>query len=102
MANKSCIEKSLNFKYFLKHKFEQKNKKGTSRPLAGRDALGAWEKIWYLPPVGWAGGFRPHASRPLIGWEVPIFQKFPKRHPFFEFNFLTLFAKKFSKQPDQR
>jgi hypothetical protein len=84
---------------------------GTSRPLGGRDALGAssrirkvsyprrgsrgvWEKFWDLPPVGWAGGLRPHASRPLIGREAPIFQKFSKRLTFFEFNFLTFFLKK--------
>jgi hypothetical protein len=85
MANKSCIEKSLNFKYFLKHKFEQKNKKGTSRPLAGRDALGAGEKIWYLPPVGWAGGDRPHMGGRYLFLE--IFQI----DIFFKFNFLTPF-----------
>jgi hypothetical protein len=64
---------------------------GTSRPLGVRDALGASEKWWDLPPVGWAGGLRPHASRPLIEREAPIFRKFPKRHPFFEFNFFSPF-----------
>jgi hypothetical protein len=44
----------------------------------------------------WMGGRSPpHASRPLIGREVPIFQKFTNRHPFFKFNFLTFFKKNF-------
>jgi hypothetical protein len=51
------------------------------------------------PPVSWAGGFRPHASHPLIGREVPIFQKFPKRHLFFEFNFFNLLFKKIRANP---
>jgi hypothetical protein len=30
----------------------------------------------------------------LIGREVPIFRKFPKRHPFFKFNFFNPFLEK--------
>jgi hypothetical protein len=59
---------------------------------------GAWEKFSDLPPVGWAGGRRPHASRPLIGREAPIFQKFSKRYPFFKFNFFIPFLKKVEKK----
>jgi hypothetical protein len=43
------------------------------------------KNIWHLPPVGWAEGVLPHASRPLVGRELPIFRNFPKLQPFFEF-----------------
>jgi hypothetical protein len=53
----------------------------------------AWEIFLDLPPVGWAGGRRPHASRRLIGREAPIFQKFSKRYPFFKFIFYPFLKK---------
>jgi hypothetical protein len=55
--------------------------------FAKRPSGGVWEIFLDLPPVGWAGGLRPHASRPLIGREASIFRIFPNRHPFSEFNF---------------
>jgi hypothetical protein len=56
-----------------------------------RPSGGACKKFWDLPPVGLAGGPRPHASRPLIEREVPILRKFANRHPFFEFNYFYPF-----------
>jgi hypothetical protein len=47
-----------------------------------------------LPPVGWAGGPRPHAFRPLIGREVSIFRNLSNRHPFSNLNFFSPFFKK--------
>jgi hypothetical protein len=46
-----------------------------------------------LPPAGWAGGPQPHVSRPINGWEVPIFRIIPNRLPFSEFNVFYLFVK---------
>jgi hypothetical protein len=66
----------------------------TSRPLGGWDApAGTSSRISYLRR-GPRGTSWPHASRPISGREIPIFQNVPNRHPFFQFYFFIPFFKK--------
>jgi hypothetical protein len=61
---------------------------------------GPCEEVFLPPPTPRPLDGRDASSRSFIGREVPIFQNFPNRHPFFEFKFLfNPFLKKVLSSP---